>query len=72
MLASGLSVSLPSSARSSDWRCSSLRYSGKAASTRPATEMSRVSTWIPAGAAKVRMMGRKALVASRGASSVRV
>ena len=39
---------------------------------RPATEMSLVVTLIPAGAVNARMMGRKALVASSGASSVRV
>ncbi len=39
---------------------------------RAATEMSLVLTLMPAGAVKARMMGRKAWVASRGASSVRV
>jgi hypothetical protein len=72
MLASGFRVSLPSSARVSGTRCASVRHSGKVASTRAATEMSPVSTLMPAGAVKVRMMGRKALVASSGASSVRV
>jgi hypothetical protein len=37
---------------------------------RAATEMSLVSTWIPAGSVNVRMIGRKAYVASSGASSV--
>jgi hypothetical protein len=37
---------------------------------RPATEMSLAVTSIPADAVNVRMMGRKALVASSGAPSV--
>jgi hypothetical protein len=72
MLASGFRVSLPSSARVSGTRCASVRYSGNWPSTRLATEMSPVSTLMPAGAVKARTMGRKALVASSGASSVRV
>jgi hypothetical protein len=39
---------------------------------RAATEMSLVSTWMPAGRVKARITGRKARVASSGASSVRV
>ncbi|EWS63942.1 hypothetical protein Y695_02823 [Hydrogenophaga sp. T4] len=72
MLASGFSVSLPSSDNVSGTRCASVRHSGNVASTRAATEMSLDSTLIPAGAVKVRMMGKKALVASSGASSVSV
>jgi hypothetical protein len=51
---------------------SSLRYSGNSASTRADTEMSAFSMSIPAGAVKVRTIGRKAQVASSGASSVSV
>jgi len=39
---------------------------------RAATEMSLSATSMPAGAAKVRMMGRNDAVANKGASSVRV
>jgi ATP-dependent DNA helicase RecG len=39
---------------------------------RAATEMSLVVTLMPAGAVKVRMIGRKACVARKGASSVSV
>ncbi|MNN82187.1 hypothetical protein D3C81_1990960 [compost metagenome] len=72
MLVSGSSVRRPSSARLSGTRWSSVRNSGNSPRMRAATEMSLVSTFTPAGAANVRMMGRKALVASSGASSVRV
>ena len=60
MLASGCSVSLPSSARVSGTRCASVRHSGNSPRMRAATEMSLVSTSMPAGAVKVRMIGRKA------------
>ena len=43
-----------------------------APATRAATEMSLSATSMPAGAVNVRMMGKKAQVASKGASSVRV
>ena len=72
MLASAFSVSLPSSARLSATRWSSLRYSGNCPRMRPATEMSLVVTSMPAGAVKARMMGKNDAVASSGASSVRV
>ena len=72
MLVSGSNVSRPSSARLSGTRCSSVRYSGNSARMRAATEMSLVLILMPAGAVKVRMMGKKAQVASSGASSVRV
>ncbi|MCY1240045.1 hypothetical protein D9M72_528730 [compost metagenome] len=60
MLASGLSVSLPSSARLSGTFWSSLRNSGNSPRMRAATEMSLVVTLMPAGAVKARTMGRKA------------
>ena len=72
MLASGVSVSLPSSPSVSGTRCSALRWSAKLPRMRAATEMSLVWTRMPAGLAKVRITGRKALVASAGASSVSV
>jgi len=72
MLVSGSSVRRPSSARLSGTRCASVRKSGNSPRMRAATEMSLVVTLIPAGAAKVRTIGKKELVASSGASSVRV
>ncbi len=72
MLASGSSVFLPSSASVLGTRCSSVRYSGNSASTRAATEMSALAMWMPAGRVNRRMIGRKAQVASSGASSVSV
>ena len=72
MLASGDRVSLPSAARLSGARCSSLRYSGNWPRTRPATEMSLVCTSMPATLAKLLTMGSSEAVARRGASSVRV
>jgi hypothetical protein len=72
MLVSGSRVRRPSSLRLSGTRCASVRNSGNSPRMRPATEMSLVVTWIPAGAVNVLTMGRKALVASNGASSVRV
>ena len=72
MLASGCSVFLPSSASELGTRCASLSTSGNSPRMRAATEMSLVSMRMPAGAVKVRTIGRKAWVASSGASSVRV
>ena len=72
MLVSGSSVSRPSSARSSGTFCASVRKSPNSARMRADTEMSRLAMRMPAGAVKVRRIGRKAQVASRGASSVRV
>ena len=72
MLVSGSSVRRPNSARLSGTFCASLRYSGNSARMRAATEMSLVRTCTPAGAVKVRMIGRNAHVASIGASSVSV
>jgi len=72
MLASGVSVFLPSSASASGTRCSGVRFSGKAARMRAATEISLASTVMPVGLVKVLTTGRKAWVASSGASSVRV
>ncbi len=72
MLVSGSSVSRPSSARLSGTFWASLRYSGNSPRMRAATEMSLAVTAMPAGAVKARTTGRKAWVASRGASSVRV
>ena len=72
MFASGVSTIPPRSARSSVTRCSSGRMSANAARTRPAREMSRVSTGTPAAPAKARITGRKAWVARAGASSVQV
>ena len=68
----GLSVFLPSAVSVSGTRCSGVRWSGKLPRMRPATEMSLVSTRMPAGLAKVRITGRKAAVARAGASSVSV
>jgi hypothetical protein len=48
MLASGLVASSPSSARSSATFCSAPSRSGNWARMRPASEMSRVSTTMPA------------------------
>src|SRR3546814_11523084 len=69
MLVSGCSVSLPSSARLSGTRCASVRYSGNRPRRRAATEMSLVSTLMPAGPVNARMIGKNAQVASSGASS---
>ena len=52
-------------------RCSGVRVIREFAKMRAATEISAVSTLMPAGAVKVRMIGRKARVASSGASSVK-
>mmetsp|Transcript_19219 Transcript_19219/g.30623 ORF Transcript_19219/g.30623 Transcript_19219/m.30623 type:complete len:331 (+) Transcript_19219:1895-2887(+) len=62
----------PSAARLSGTLCSGLSLSGKSASTRAATEMSLFSTAMPYGSVKRLMIGRKAYVASIGASSVSV
>ena len=72
MLASGWTTSLPSSPSVSGTRCASVRLSGKAARMRAASEMSRVSMAIPAGAAKALRMGSREKVARAGASSVNV
>jgi hypothetical protein len=71
-LASGVFTSSPSSARSSGMRCASVRFSGKAAMMRPASEMSFVPTDTPAAAAKLWMIGRSEALASSGASSTLV
>ncbi|CNJ78943.1 Uncharacterised protein [Mycobacterium tuberculosis] len=60
MLVSGSCVSLPSSARLSGTRWSSVSSSGNSARMRAATEMSLASILIPAGSAKARTIGRKA------------
>ena len=70
--ASGVFTNSPRAARSSSWRCSSVRYSGKVAMMRPASEMSRVPMVTPAGAAKARMIGSREAEASSGASSTLV
>ena len=70
MLASGDFASSPSSARASASRWSSGRRSEKAATMRPAREMSRVVTSIPAVSEKASRIGRNDAVASIGASSV--
>ena len=72
MLVSGCSVFLPSSARVLGTFCASLRNSGNSPRMRAATEMSLSTTSMPAGAAKVRTMGRNECVARNGASSVSV
>ena len=58
MFASGVRHMRPSSARASAIRCSGFRSSGNAAMMRPEREMSRVSTLMPAGAVKARIIGR--------------
>ena len=70
MLASGRFARSPSSARASEVRCSSGSRSANAATMRPASEMSRVSTGTPAWAAYAWTIGRNENVASSGASSV--
>ena len=70
MLASGVCASSPSSARASPTRRSSASRSGNCASMRPASEMSRSSSSIPAAPAKARRIGSSDSVASAGASSV--
>ncbi len=72
MLVSGNWVSSPSSVRLSGTRCSSVRRSENSARMRAATEMSRDLTSMSAAWAKARTTGRKAYVASSGASSVSV
>ena len=72
MLVSGSKVMRPSSARVLGTLCASVRFSGNSERMRAETEMSALMMSIPAGAAKVRTMGKKAQVANRGASSVSV
>ena len=72
MFASGVVARRPSSARSSAMRWSSRRRSGNSAMMRPASEMSRVSTAMPAVPAKAAMIGSSDCVARNGASSVSV
>src|SRR5690606_8570924 len=72
MFACGVLASSPRNARSSLTRWSSLRRSGNCARTRPAREMSRVSTAIPAASAYALTIGSSEYVASAGASSVLV
>ncbi len=71
MLASGVLASSPSSARSSPTARSPSR-SGNWARIRPDSEMSRVSTAIPAAPANACTIGSSEAVARNGASSVRV
>ena len=59
MFASGLVASFPSSARASPIFWSSERYSGKLAIIRPASEMSLVSTAMPACRVNAWMIGSK-------------
>lgn len=63
---------LPSSDSVSGMRCASERCSGKLPRIRAAREMSAASIWTLAGLVKARITGKKACVASIGASSVRV
>ena len=72
MLASGVVASSPSSARASLSAWSAGSRSAKAATMRPASEMSRVSTSTPAADAYAWTTGRKEYVARSGASSVSV
>ena len=72
MLVSGSKVILPSSAKLFGTCCSGVRQSGNSAKIRAATEISLVTISTPAGAAKVRIIGRNARVAKSGASSVSV
>jgi hypothetical protein len=65
MLASGVLASSPSSASASGWSVNWARM-------RPASEMSRSSTSMPARPANASMTGRKECVARAGASSVYV
>ena len=57
--ASGRVTSSPSSARASGICCVAGRRSDITARMRPASEMSRVSTWTPAAPANASTMGRK-------------
>src|ERR1700753_158479 len=72
MFASGVVASLPSSASASCVFCSAGSRSLKLARMRPDSEMSRLSTAIPAGAANVWMIGKNEYVASAGAGDVLV
>ena len=72
MLVSGNKVMRPSSAKLSGTFCSAVKQSENSDKMRAATEMSLSTTSTPAGAVKVRIIGRNAQVAKRGASSVRV
>ena len=72
MLASGRRVNLPKMAKLLGMRCASGNMSENSPKIRAASEMSLASTSTPAGDAKVRMTGKKAAVASKGASSVSV
>ena len=72
MLASGVFASSPSSARSSGMRRSAGSRSGNCARIRAASEMSRVSTAMPAVRANACTIGSSDWVARYGASSVRV
>ena len=70
ILVFGSWVRRPSSAKLSGTRCSSVKYSGNSAKIRAATEMSLVSTEIPAGLVKASTIGKNDKVANAGASSV--
>ncbi len=70
MFASGDWVSAPSSARLSGILWASVRFSGKLAMMRPASEISRVSTMTPVPLVNARTIGRNEYVARAGASSI--
>ncbi len=70
MLASGVLAELTELGEGVGMRWPSLRYSGKTAMMRPASEMSRVSTATPACEAYAWTTGRNEYVARAGASSV--
>ena len=72
MLASGVLASSPSSVRWSPTCCSGVSRSGNWARMRPDSEMSRVSTAMPAVLVKACTIGSSDCVARYGASSVRV
>ncbi len=69
MLASGRSVSLPSSVSSSLIRCAGVSFSGKLARMRPVSEMSFSFIVTPAVPTKASTIGSRENVASAGASS---
>ena len=72
MFARGVLASSPNFPSASTRRCAGVSVSGKAARTREAREISALSTTTPLGPRNRLITGRKACVASAGASSVRV
>ena len=72
MFVSGNKVILPSAPKLSGTCCSGVKQSLNSAKIRAATEISLVTISTPAGAVKVRIIGRNAQVAKSGASSVSV